>query len=177
MFEMKLYRPKYLLFYSPILVAAFLLKLFYHYSETSDLLWLLAPTTALLELYSGKNFVLEPEGYYLASKSILISKACSGLNFLIISLGVSALIFGPQVRSYLKALSYLALSFILCFLLSVFTNAARIQSLISCSQIYDSFFQGDLPSFFHQAIGVSVFLSSLIIYSLILSKLKDVTIK
>src|SRR5688572_13877482 len=75
-----------------ILFFAFALKSFYSTASVNDLRWILAPTTFLVELITGKQFVFESRaGYMSADHTFLIAASCSGVNFLIISFLVLAL--------------------------------------------------------------------------------------
>ena len=69
-----------------ILVAAIAvtLKLYYSSASADQLRWILAPTTALVELVTGTRFEFESRaGYLSADHSFLIAPSCAGVNFLI----------------------------------------------------------------------------------------------
>jgi exosortase K len=67
-----------------VLVAAFALKLFYSTAGANELRWILAPTTACVELVSGVSFTFESHaGYISEDRSFLIAPSCAGINFLI----------------------------------------------------------------------------------------------
>jgi exosortase K len=67
-----------------VLFSAFALKLFYSTASADELRWILAPTTALVELFSGARFVFESHaGYISRERGFLIANSCSGVNFLI----------------------------------------------------------------------------------------------
>src|SRR5262249_37068071 len=66
------------------LVCAFTLYLYYTTSTADQLRWILAPTTALVELFSGASFEFESHaGYISRERGFLIANSCAGVNFLI----------------------------------------------------------------------------------------------
>src|SRR5215470_13854054 len=67
-----------------VLAGAFALKLHYSTASADQLRWILAPTTALVELVSGASFEFESHaGYISRERGFLIANSCSGVNFLI----------------------------------------------------------------------------------------------
>src|SRR5262245_5531390 len=67
-----------------VLIFALALKLYYSSASADQLRWILAPTTALVELVSNTSFEFEAHAGYLSSdRSFLIAPACAGVNFLI----------------------------------------------------------------------------------------------
>lgn len=67
-----------------ILLGAFALKHFYSTASVNELRWILAPTTLLVELVSGRTFTFEMHAGYMSSDhSFLIASSCAGVNFLI----------------------------------------------------------------------------------------------
>ena len=72
-----------------LLVVVFLaLALKYRFSSVNadDLLWVLAPTAAAVDVVTGEEFEFESgAGYMNREKTFLIAASCSGVNFLIIA--------------------------------------------------------------------------------------------
>jgi hypothetical protein len=69
-----------------ILLCALALKLYYSTASPDQLRWILAPTTFLVELVSGRSFEFESNAGYLSSdRTFLIAASCAGVNFLITS--------------------------------------------------------------------------------------------
>ena len=67
-----------------ILICAFTLKQFYSTANVNELRWILAPTTALVELASGSRFAFEAyAGYINSDHSFIIAASCAGVNFLL----------------------------------------------------------------------------------------------
>ena len=92
-----------------ILLIAYVLKSFYSTASVNDLRWILAPTTFLVELITGRQFTFESQaGYMSTDHTFLIAASCSGVNFLIISLMVLSL--GTIWREWPRAIEWKALS-------------------------------------------------------------------
>ena len=69
-----------------VLLCALGLKYFYSTASPDELRWILAPTTRLVELLSGRSFEFESHAGYMSSdNSFLIAASCAGVNFLLTS--------------------------------------------------------------------------------------------
>ena len=67
-----------------VIACAFVLKLYYSTATPDELRWILAPTTALVELLSGRDFYFESlTGYMSSDRTFVIALPCAGVNFLI----------------------------------------------------------------------------------------------
>jgi hypothetical protein len=67
-----------------VLGCALTLKLYYSSNSVNELRWILAPTTALVQLISGDTFAFESHaGYINSDRSFVIAASCAGVNFLI----------------------------------------------------------------------------------------------
>jgi exosortase K len=69
-----------------LVVALCALALKFHYSTATpdQLRWILAPTTALVQLLSGRSFKFESyTGYMSSDHTFVIAAPCAGVNFLI----------------------------------------------------------------------------------------------
>lgn len=65
-------------------LCALALKFYYSTATADQLRWILAPTTTLVELLSGKRFEFESyAGYMTSDHSFVIAVPCAGVNFLI----------------------------------------------------------------------------------------------
>ncbi|HVF31194.1 MAG TPA: exosortase K, partial [Pyrinomonadaceae bacterium] len=110
---------------SSILLIALALK--YHYSTASvnELRWVLAPTSALVELITGAGFTFEHHaGYMSADNTFLIAASCAGVNFLIIAFLLLTLgsVWGEET------LKWRSIPFALCasYLVALVANTTRI---------------------------------------------------
>lgn len=67
-----------------VLLCALALKFHYSTATPDQLRWILAPTTLLVELLSGKSFEFESyTGYMSSDHTFVIAAPCAGVNFLI----------------------------------------------------------------------------------------------
>jgi exosortase K len=69
-----------------VVLCAAVVKLYYSTAGVNQLRWILAPTTALVELASGSRFEFESyAGYMSSDRTFVIAASCAGINFLITS--------------------------------------------------------------------------------------------
>jgi exosortase K len=74
------------------MLCALALKFYYSTATADELRWILAPTTRLVELLSGKSFQFESyAGYMSSDHTFVIAVPCAGVNFLITSFLMLAL--------------------------------------------------------------------------------------
>ena len=67
-----------------VLLCALALKWFYSSATADELRWILAPTTALVEMLSGRSFAFESyTGYMSSDHTFVIAVPCAGVNFLL----------------------------------------------------------------------------------------------
>src|SRR5215217_5440822 len=67
-----------------LMLCALALKFYYSTATANELRWILGPTTALVELLSGRSFAFESyTGYMSSDHTFLIAVSCAGVNFLI----------------------------------------------------------------------------------------------
>lgn len=67
-----------------VVLCAAAVKLYYSAASVNQLRWILAPTTAAVELVSGSRFEFERHaGYLSGDRGFLIAASCAGVNFLI----------------------------------------------------------------------------------------------
>ncbi len=67
-----------------VLLCALALKYFYSTASPNELRWILAPTTVLVELLSGRSFEFESYmGYMSSDHTFVIAAPCAGVNFLL----------------------------------------------------------------------------------------------
>src|SRR5690349_3771659 len=65
-------------------LCALALKFYYSTATADQLRWILAPTTTLVQLLSGRRFEFESyAGYMTSDHSFVIAVPCAGVNFLI----------------------------------------------------------------------------------------------
>jgi exosortase K len=109
-----------------VLVCAFALKRYYSTASANDLGWILAPTTACVELVSGTKFEFESHaGYINGDRSFLIATSCAGVNFLItafLMLSVKKLLAGEKQLAW----RFIPAAAGIAYVVTLFANTARI---------------------------------------------------
>ena len=111
---------------SVVLLCAGLLKAFYSAARVDQLRWILAPTTWLVELFSGEVFRFEHyAGYMNDDRTFIIAAACAGVNFLITTFLLLSLtrLWSQQARI---AWLFLPVAAGAAYLATIFANAVRI---------------------------------------------------
>jgi exosortase K len=110
-----------------VLVCALALKLYYSTASADQLRWILAPTTACVELVSGTSFEFESHaGYMSGDRSFLIATSCAGVNFLITSF---VMLSGRKLlsdRSKDIAWRFIPAAALIAYLATVVANTTRI---------------------------------------------------
>ena len=67
-----------------VLLCALALKSYYSTATADELRWILAPTTVLVEMLSGRSFAFESyTGYMSSDHTFVIAVPCAGVNFLL----------------------------------------------------------------------------------------------
>ncbi len=113
--------------YGLALLMAFGLK--YHYSRANadDLVWILGPTSGLVEVLSGIPFEKEiGAGYINREYRMIIAPACAGVNFLIAAFCVTICSFIHKIGCYPLKYVWIAISCVSAYLVTLIANASRI---------------------------------------------------
>ena len=110
-----------------VLLCALALKSFYSTATPDDLLWILAPTTALVELLSGQHFEFESyAGYMSSDHRFVIAVPCAGVNFLITAFLMLALRRLWYRRFQSIGWSFIPLAATLAYVATLLANTTRI---------------------------------------------------
>lgn len=110
-----------------VLLCALALKYFYSTASVNELRWILAPTTVLVELLSGRSFEFESYmGYMSSDHTFVIAAPCAGVNFLLtafVMLGLRRL-----WRDRFKAVgwSFLPAAALIAYVATLIANTVRI---------------------------------------------------
>ena len=110
-----------------VLLCALALKFYYSNATANELRWILAPTTTLVELLSGRSFAFESyTGYMSSDHRFVIAVPCAGVNFLItafLMLGLRRL-----WRDRLQGISwtFLPMTAALAYVATLIANTTRI---------------------------------------------------
>ena len=111
-----------------VLLAALAMKYFYSTAGVNELRWILAPTTLLVELVSGRTFNFEMHAGYMSSdRSFLIASSCAGVNFMIaafLMLAIAKLWRGKLSWKLIPA------AFLISYATTIVANTVRISTAL-----------------------------------------------
>jgi exosortase K len=109
-----------------VLLCAFTLKLYYSTASANQLRWILAPTTAFVELISGGAFEFESyAGYLSADRRFLIAPSCAGVNFLIAAFLMLSIRKLLNARSKNIGWAFIPAAFVIAYVVTLVANTAR----------------------------------------------------
>lgn len=110
-----------------VLLCALGLKAFYSVAAPDDLLWILTPTTVLVELLSGRQFEFESyAGYMSSDHRFVIAVPCAGVNFLITAFLMLALRRLWRGRFERVSWTFIPVVALLAYVATVLANTTRI---------------------------------------------------
>ena len=110
-----------------VLLCALALKQYYSTATANQLRWILAPTTLIVELLSGRSFVFESyTGYMSSDHTFVIAVPCAGVNFLIMAFVMLALRRLWNGRFESVSWRVLPSSIATAYVATVIANAMRI---------------------------------------------------
>jgi exosortase K len=110
-----------------VLLCALALKFYYSNATANELLWILAPTKAFVELLSGRSFAFESyTGYMSSDHRFVIAVPCAGVNFLITAFLMLGLRRLWRARFQKVSWTFLPLTAALAYLATLITNTTRI---------------------------------------------------
>ena len=110
-----------------VALCALALKQYYSTATANELRWILAPTTLIVELLSGRSFTFESyTGYMSSDHTFVIAVPCAGVNFLITAFVMLALRRLWNGRFESVSWRFLPLSMGVSYVATVIANAVRI---------------------------------------------------
>ena len=110
-----------------VALCALALKQYYSIATANELRWILAPTTLIVELLSGRSFTFESyTGYMSNDHTFVIAVPCAGVNFLITAFVMLALRQLWQGRFESVGWRTLPVSMAVAYVGTVIANAVRI---------------------------------------------------
>jgi len=140
------------------------LKLHTDYAPASQLRWILAPVTVLVEAQSGIPFHFDPvEGYMNPEESISIGRTCAGVNFIIIAWLMGFTLAWPQQRDFRQRLRAWLLHGVCAYVLAVAVNAFRIVAAIGALN-GSAHLEWLGKHKTHEALGIFIYFSFLLAY-------------
>ena len=114
-----------------VVLCAAVVKLHNATAGVNQLRWILAPTTAVVELVSGSRFEFESyAGYTNGDRSFVIAASCSGVNFLITSFLMLSLrrLWGDRARE--TTWRFIPCAALCAYLVTLVANAVRISTAL-----------------------------------------------
>jgi exosortase K len=146
------------------------LKKFYQTASVHDLQWILAPTKAVVQGFTGLQFSYDASlGYINQVHQFVIAKSCAGVNFLIIVFCTS--VFGFSLKIKTSHWQWLSLPLFLCiaYLFTILVNAFRIISALLLKGVALPQTLGFGANQLHAFEGIVVYLAFLLLYYLLLN--------
>ena len=145
--------------FAAMAMVVFALKSHYSGASAGQLSWILAPTSWLVSLMVGADFVYEAgTGWFSPQEMFAIAPECAGVNFLLASFLTLAVASVLRLRSPgLRAVA-IPLSLVGAYLATIAVNALRICIALRASSVGSSFFTGHA---LHRAQGITVFFTAL----------------
>ena len=108
-------------------LCALALKFYYSTATADQLRWILAPTTTLVELLSGRRFEFESyAGYMTSDRSFVIAVPCAGVNFLITAFLMLALRRLWRERFHALGWRFIPISAMFAYVGTLIANTVRI---------------------------------------------------
>ena len=110
-----------------VLLCALALKFYYSNATADELLWILAPTTTLVELLSRRSFAFESyTGYVSSDHRFVIAVPCAGVNFLITAFLMLALRRLWRDRLQRLSWTFLPITAVFAYVATLIANTMRI---------------------------------------------------
>ncbi|HVF89133.1 MAG TPA: exosortase K [Blastocatellia bacterium] len=145
-----------------VLLCALTLKLYYSAASANQLQWILAPTTAVVELVSGTSFEFESHAGYMSSdRSFLIAPSCAGVNFLITAFLMLSAGKLYRDRSKATAWGFIPAAALISYLVTLAANTVRIAIALRLGRQPYTF--GLDAEQFHRAEGIFVYFGFLLL--------------
>ena len=155
-----------------VLLCAGGVKLYYSTASVNQLRWILAPTSAIVELVSNSRFEFEAyAGYINSDRSFVIAASCAGVNFLITSFLMLSLreLWRDQLRNISWAFIPVAAFF--AYVATLIANTVRISTALRLRQM--SFETSWLsPSELHRLEGIVIYFGFLLLLFLMNERLR-----
>jgi exosortase K len=156
-----------------VLLCAFMLKLYYSTASADQLRWILAPTTALVELVSGASFEFEPHaGYISREHSFLIADSCAGVNFLITAFLMLSMRKLLGDRSKEIAWGFIPTAAVSAYLVTLVANTARI-SIALRLQLMPAEINWLNPDQLHRLEGIFIYFGFLLLLFVVSEKMNS----
>src|SRR5690349_12803729 len=154
-------------------LCALALKSYYSTATADQLRWILAPTTMLVELLSGRRFEFESyAGYMLSDRTFVIAVPCAGVNFLITAFLMLSLRRLWRARFQAIKWRYIPFVAVLAFTATLIANTTRIWLALELRARAVAI-SGLTNNQLHRLEGVVVYFGFLLLLFLLTEKLES----
>ena len=153
-----------------VALCALALKQYYSTGTANELRWMLAPTTFIVELLSGRSFTFESyTGYMSNDHTFVIAVSCAGVNFLIMAFVMLSLRRLWQGRFESVSWRFLPASMAIAYVTTVIANAVRICVALEIQR--RGFEVGGLSeNQLHRLEGIAVYFGFLMLLYLVMER-------
>lgn len=150
--------------YLSTVVIMWMLKQHYSSASAEQLRWVLHPVAGLAAWLGGSDYAWEAGiGYVRSDHRFTIAPACAGLNFMLMTFGLTVSAFLHQCRSNAGRIAFTTGALAGAYLLTLLVNALRIVLSVKLYELEIAW--GWLPpERLHRLAGVAVYFSALGLY-------------
>ena len=146
-----------------VLGCALALKAFYSTASADQLRWILAPTTALVELVSGASFEFEAHAGYLSrERGFLLASSCAGVNFLITAFLVLTLKKLLRAAAKNIAWTFIPAAAAIAYLVTLVANTTRIAIALQLRKLPNGIYALN-PVQLHRLEGIVIYFGFLLL--------------
>ena len=154
-------------------LCALALKSYYSTATADQLRWILAPTTMLVELLSGRRFEFESyAGYMLSDRTFVIAVPCAGVNFLITAFLMLSLRRLWRARFQAIKWRYIPFAAVLAFTATLIANTTRIWLALEL-RARAANFSGLTNNQLHRLEGILVYFGFLLLLFLVVERFES----
>jgi exosortase K len=154
-----------------VLLCALTLKLYSSTASANQLRWILAPTTAFVELVSGTPFEFESHaGYISGDRTFLIAGSCAGVNFLITAFLMLSLRKLWRDRSQNIAWKFILAAALFAYLATLVANTVRISTALRLHRMPLEI-KWLSPNQLHRVEGIFIYFGSLLLLFMVSEKI------
>lgn len=155
-----------------VVLCALALKFHYSTATPDQLRWILAPTTLLVELFSGKSFEFESyTGYMSSDHTFVIAAPCAGVNFLITAFLMLGLRRLWRDRFQAIGWQFIPSTAVIAYGATLIANTARI--CIALSDVRISWLTANQQ---HRLEGIVVYFGFLLLLFVLTERLRFATV-
>lgn len=114
-------------YYAAVALIVVLIKLFYHYCTTGDVLFMLKPVVFLVQSFNGLGFhYSDVTGFVSAQGNIIIDKSCSGINLGVILYAMLSVSFISRFQKTKSRVGMIFVFLAAAYVMTIAANAFRI---------------------------------------------------